>query len=52
MSLVFGAFVSGDGTSTRNDIEIYLAFGFIEQKDCAVLGPRIAKRLRALLEAR
>jgi hypothetical protein len=50
MSIVFGNSVSGDGSSTDNDVTLNLTVGQIDQKNCDVLGPRIGKRLLAILE--
>jgi hypothetical protein len=51
MTVVFGASVSGDGSETRNEVEVRLAYGVIDQENCAVLGPLIAKRLQSVLQA-
>jgi hypothetical protein len=50
LSIVFGSSVSGDNSGTSNDVQITLANGLIEQKDCAVLGPRLGKWLKATLQ--
>jgi hypothetical protein len=50
MSIVLGSSVSGDGTSVGNDVEVRLAYATLDEKACAVLGPQLAKRLRAILE--
>src|SRR5271167_4484065 len=41
LSIVFGSSVSGDGSSTRNDVEVNLTSGIVDQESCAVLGPRL-----------
>jgi hypothetical protein len=48
ISVVFGASVSGHEGSTSNDVEINLAYNTVDEKDCAVLGPRLGKRLNAI----
>jgi hypothetical protein len=50
LSIVFGSSVTGDGSSTSNDVEVNLAFGTADQENCAVLGPRLAAQLRSLLQ--
>jgi hypothetical protein len=47
---VSGGSISGEATSLGNDIELRLAEARIDQKDCAVLGPRLGKRLKAILQ--
>jgi hypothetical protein len=51
LSIVFGSSVTGNGSSTSNDVEVYLAFGIADQDNCALLGPRLADRLRSLLQS-
>jgi hypothetical protein len=41
VSIVFGASVSGQEGSAGNDVEIRLADSTVDEKDCAVLGPRL-----------
>jgi hypothetical protein len=48
---VSGGSVSGEAASFGNDVELRLAEARIDQKDCAVLGPRLGKRLKAMLQA-
>jgi hypothetical protein len=48
ISIVFGASVSGHEGSTSNDVEINVAYNTVDEKDCAVLGPRLGKRLNAI----
>jgi hypothetical protein len=36
-------------SSTSNDVAITLTVGYIDQKNCEILGPRIGKRLLAIL---
>ena len=48
ISVVFGSSVSGQEGSTGNNVEINLAYNAIDEKDCAVLGPQLGKRLRAI----
>jgi hypothetical protein len=48
ISIVFGASVSGHEGSTSNDVEINLAYNTVDEKDCAVLGPRLGKRLNSI----
>jgi hypothetical protein len=50
LSVVLGNGVTGDGSSVGNDINLHLLYGIIDQKDCAVLGPRLGKRMRAILQ--
>jgi hypothetical protein len=49
MSIVFGNSVSGDNEETNNNVTVNLSTGYIDQKNCDVLGPRIGKRLLAIL---
>ena len=49
LSVVLGNSVSGDGTSVGNEIQINLTLGMIDQKDCDVLGPRLGKTLKTIL---
>ena len=49
MSIVFGNSVTGDDSNTTNDVTVNLTVGQIDQKNCDVLGPRIGKRLLAIL---
>jgi hypothetical protein len=48
ISIVFGSSVTGDGTSVSNDVEIRLAYSAVNEKKCAVLGPRLGKGLKTL----
>jgi uncharacterized protein YfdQ (DUF2303 family) len=48
VSIVFGASVSGHEGGAGNDVEIRLAYNTVDEKDCAVLGPRLGKRLNAI----
>jgi hypothetical protein len=48
ISIVFGASVSGHEGSAGNDVEINLAYNTVDEKDCAVLGPRLGKRINAI----
>jgi hypothetical protein len=48
ISIVFGASVTGHEGSTSNDVEINLAYNNVDEKDCAVLGVRLGKRLNAI----
>jgi hypothetical protein len=48
ISIVFGASVTGHEGSTSNDVEINLANNTVDEKDCAVLGVRLGKRLNAI----
>jgi hypothetical protein len=48
VSIVLGASVSGGEGGAGNDVEIRLADSTIDEKDCAVLGPRLGKRLNAI----
>ncbi len=50
LSIVFGTSVSGDGSSVGNDVELTLATGYINQDKCAILAPRLGKRLKTLLQ--
>jgi hypothetical protein len=50
LSIVFGNSISGDGSHTANDVEVNLSFGSADKQTCAVLGPRLAGRLKALLQ--
>jgi hypothetical protein len=50
MSIVFGNVVRGDQESVRNDVIVDLSIGQIDQNNCAILGPRIGKRLQAILK--
>jgi hypothetical protein len=50
ISIVFGASVSGNEGSTSNDVEISLASITVDEKDCAVLGLRLGKRLNAIFK--
>lgn len=52
LSVIFGSAVSGDGSSIGNEVEIHLSLDFIEQDKCAVLAPRLGRRLKALLQER
>jgi hypothetical protein len=47
---VSGASVSGESTSLGNDIELRLVLASIDKKDCANLGLRLGKRLKATLQ--
>jgi len=49
MSIVFGNSISGDNSSTNNEVEVDLAAGIIHQKNCEILAPRVGKRLLAIL---
>jgi hypothetical protein len=46
LSVVLGNYVSRDG----NEIKIQLTDTLIDPRDCAVLGPRLGKRLNAILQ--
>ncbi|WP_369720349.1 hypothetical protein AB8Z38_24650 [Bradyrhizobium sp. LLZ17] len=48
VSVVFGTSVSGQEGSAGNDVEIRLAYNTVDEKDCAVLGRRLGKRLNAI----
>jgi hypothetical protein len=48
LSVVFGNSVSGEAAS--NDVNVYLSFGSADQETCAVIGPRLAGRLKSLLQ--
>ncbi|MDE5465218.1 hypothetical protein [Bradyrhizobium sp. CSS354] len=48
LSVVFGTSVSGHEGSAGNDVEIRLAYSTVDEKDCAVLGPRLGKRLNTI----
>jgi hypothetical protein len=48
ISIVFGASVSGEQGSTSNDAEVRLASNNVDERDCAVLGPRLGKRLNTI----
>ena len=48
ISIVFGSSVSGDGSTTSNDVEVNLAYNTVDESDCAALGPRLGKRLNAI----
>jgi hypothetical protein len=48
ISIVFGSSVSGDSTSVSNDVEVQLAYNTVSESDCASLGPRLGKRLKAI----
>lgn len=48
VSIVFGTSVSGHEGSASNDVEIRLAYNAVDEKGCAVLGPRLGKRLNAI----
>ena len=48
ISIVFGSSVSGAEGSTSNDVEVNLAYNAVDERDCAVLGPRLGKRLNAI----
>lgn len=50
LSVVLGNSVSAVPSvgGVGNDIELQLTFATIDQKDCAALGPRIGKRLKAM----
>jgi hypothetical protein len=50
LSVVLGSSVTGDGSSVGNDVEVHLTYGKIDQKDCAVLGPRLGQRLKAITQ--
>jgi hypothetical protein len=50
ISVAFGTSISGDGTSVGNDVEVRLGYAMFDEKACAVLGPRLGKQLRAILE--
>jgi hypothetical protein len=50
ISIVFGSSVSGAEGSTSNDVEVTLAYNTVDERDCAVLGPRLGKRLNAILK--
>jgi hypothetical protein len=45
ISISFGRSASGDGSSA-----VYLSFGSADQETCAVIGPRLAGRLKTLLQ--
>ena len=49
MTIVFGNSVTGDNSSTDNDVTLGLSTGQIEPKNCDILAPRIGKRLLAIL---
>jgi hypothetical protein len=51
LSIVFSSSVSGDGSSTADNAAVYLSFGSADQNTCAVLGPRLAGRLKSLLQS-
>jgi hypothetical protein len=46
-SIVFGSSVSGDASSTSNDVEVRLAYNTVDESVCATLGSRLGKRLNA-----
>ena len=48
-SITFGNSVTGAGGDTENDVKVMLAKGRIDQKNCAILGGRIGKRLQTIL---
>jgi hypothetical protein len=48
ISIVFGSSVSGAEGSTSNDVEVFLAYNSVGEKDCIALGPRLGKRLNAI----
>jgi hypothetical protein len=50
LSVVLGSSVSGDGSSAGNDVQVHLTYGMIDQKDCAVLGPRLGQRLKSIVQ--
>jgi hypothetical protein len=50
ISVTFGSAISGDGSSVSNDVELFLARTIIEPDDCGVLGSRLGKRLKAVLQ--
>jgi len=51
ISIIFGTSVSGDSSSVGNNDEVELTRAKIDQKQCAVLGPRLGKRLLVLLQS-
>jgi len=50
MRVVFGASVTGDSDGTRNDVEVTLTHSFVDQKTCAIVGLRVAKRLKTMVQ--
>jgi hypothetical protein len=50
LSIVLGNSVGGGELTSgvSNEIELHLTYGKIEQKNCAILAPRIGKRLKAM----
>jgi hypothetical protein len=48
ISVVLGSSVSGAEGSTSNDVEVFLAYNSVDEKDCIALGPRLGKRLNAI----
>jgi hypothetical protein len=49
MSIVFGNSISGENSEINNDVTVDLTVGVMDEKTCDVLGPRIGKRLLAIL---
>jgi hypothetical protein len=50
MSIEFGNSITGDNSDTSNDVIVNLTTGQIDQRNCDILGPRIGKRLLAMIE--
>jgi hypothetical protein len=50
ISCGFGLSVGIGIGNSENDIQLQLTEATIDQKDCAVLGPRLGKRLKAILQ--
>jgi hypothetical protein len=49
ISIVFGTSVTGDSNGAQNDVEISLTNAVIDQKTCAIVGLRLAKKLQSML---
>jgi hypothetical protein len=49
--VTFGSAVSGDSSSVGNDAQIELTGASVNQGDCAVLGPSLGRRIRAMVQA-
>lgn len=47
LSVVLGTSVKGEDT---DDIKLYLSFATIDKKDCDIIGPRLGRRLRTILQ--
>jgi len=51
LKFVFGSSFSGEGSSIDSEVQTTLTTAIIDKQNCAVLGPRLGKRLKALLQS-